>query len=187
MNEALVMHVLRRHGALRRLPLVLVGVRGIVAHHAELRVPPLLAVRSQRLMARVAILSLHCFSSGYRLLVSDREVSDNVKACVSLTFFGHCSIGAFDLEQPVALNPDRPRTRGLRRDRIVELLSVYTVSERQCLPSVFGDRRFVIDRRPSEHEGQVIHLRSVDRFPLLVLHAECDNWIAPRPAPFDLQ
>src|SRR5512132_4362441 len=103
------MHALRRHGALRCFPLVHIGVIGVVAHDAEFRIIPLLAMWLKLPMARVAILDLDRLSPGHRLTVGNRKVSDDVQASVPLSFFDHSSVGPFDTKHPVTLNPDGPR------------------------------------------------------------------------------
>ena len=51
---------------------------------------------------------------------------------------------------------------------------------------VLDNLRLVIDRRPSKHEREIIHLGGVDRLAFFVVDAKCDNGIASRFPAFDL-
>src|SRR4030095_5161399 len=105
-NESFVMHVLRRHRPLGGLPLVCVGMIGVVAHDAELGIVSLLSVQLQLQVADVAVFGLDHLAPRHGFAVGDRKIFNDIETGVSLALLDNGAALALASHERMALNPD---------------------------------------------------------------------------------
>ena len=186
MNQPFVVNVLRRHRPLSRFALVLVGVRGVVAHDAKLSVAPRLAVGGEHGVTDVAVLDFHRLPARHGFLVGDRKIFNDVVTYVP-DILDDIAIGLFKLRDFVALHADGAGTAGIGGKRILEFVRVNSIALRLGFARVLFHGNFVVCRRPGNDEAEIVQGCGVYRLALFILQAKSDCGIFPRFGVVDLE